>query len=189
MTSASPSGSTSGPGSRSPAESSINRPQPNESAARTSGKTTQATSRARALSDRRDASRCHEAQRPLRGGVEHLDLLVGAWKRDVDVRRSVRRIDRDAAPWGRDTLLVGLLSKVPQDFQGVWGRVRADDRVVGALVADLYARREIADVDASAGRPGQFVGVTRARADPVDRGPGLRRDGAQSARGGGDRTD
>ena len=71
------------------------------------------------LPDGRDAARRHEAQRPLRRRVEDLDLLVGAWKGDVDVRRCVRGVDRDAAARRGHALLVGLLREILQDLQRV----------------------------------------------------------------------
>src|SRR5512132_4418433 len=53
---------------------------------------------------------------------------------------------------------------------------RSHDRVVGAPIADRCTRRQVADVDAAAGRARQLVRLSRARPDPVDRLLGLRRE-------------
>jgi hypothetical protein len=168
MTSASPSGSTSVPGSRSPAATSTSRPQPNASPARTSGKTTQATRRASVIPRvRRDRSSRGAAPASQTGRRPQSARRSLERRRRRSSERSLRR-PRCRRRRG-DALLARLLREILEHVQRVRRRVRADDRVVGAPVADLDARRQVADVDAPAGRPGQLVGLTRARPDPVDR--------------------
>src|ERR1043166_7764620 len=101
MTTVKPAGSSSGPGSRSPAASSSSRPQPSERPARTSGYATQATSRALSgapLLDGRDPARGDQAPRALRRRVEDLDLHVLLVRvREVDMARRGAGEDGKAA--------------------------------------------------------------------------------------------
>ena len=108
-------------------------------------------------------------------------------------RRSVRGVDRDAAARRGHALLVGLSCEILEDIQRVRRRVRADDRVVGAPVADLgspaagsgrrRARRPSGSTrrsDRSAGRPSRS-GAWPSRRPSAER-PGWRRPGRSALR-------
>ena len=123
----------------------------------------------RRRADRLDLTRRDEGARSVRRGRVDLDLVVGLGECEVDARRAVRVLERQAVPGELERLDPLRRRRFAEGRQRVRLRVGADGEVVGAGVARLRAGRQIPDVDPVVFRPCQLVREARLRAGPVDR--------------------